>query len=176
MNRRFVIFSLLLVLAVSIFSAGCISPDIPNVSNDTEVQEMYEQAVASLTNPPTGYELLESPIYIHVAVNQEPSPKFNIIDTSLLAPEMDGLGYAVILDGAVVTPIKTGLLIQETNGLLTHITTSENQESDQIRTTINDELNKGGFAVFELTPFSYSNVYRYVSLCIDAGVVSRYQE
>ena len=173
MNRRFVIFSLLLVLAVSIFSAGCISPDVPVVSDDAEVQEMYEQAVASLTNPPEGYERLESPIYVSVAVNQEPSPYLNIMYFDYLSPEMEGYSYGVLLDGAVITPIKTGLLIQETNGLLTHITTSENQESDQIRTTINDELNKGGFAVFELTPFSYSNVYRYVSLCIDAGVVSR---
>ncbi len=38
MNRRFVIFSLLLVLAASIFSAGCISPDVPNVSDNPDVQ------------------------------------------------------------------------------------------------------------------------------------------
>ena len=176
MNRCFVIFSLLLVLAVSIFSAGCISPDVPVVSDDAEVQEMYEQAVASLTNPPEGYERLESPIYVSVAVNQEPSPYLNIMYFDYLSPEMEGYSYGVLLDGAVITPIKTGMLIQETHGHITHITTPKNQESNQITITIDDELNMGEFTVLELTPFSYSIVYRYVSLCIDAGVASRYQE
>ena len=173
MNRRFVIFSLLLVLTVSIFSAGCVSPSVPVVSDDAEVQEMYEQAVASLTNPPTGYELLEAPIYVHVAVNEEPSPKFNIISVDVFAPEMEGYGYVMILDGAVMTPINTGMLIQETNGHITHITMSENQDLDHIKMSIDDEMNIGEFTVLELRSFSYSIIYRYVSLCIDAGVVSR---
>ncbi|HJJ68747.1 MAG TPA: hypothetical protein O0X21_01415 [Methanocorpusculum sp.] len=175
MNRRFVIFSLLLVLAASIFSAGCISPDVPNVSDNPDVQENYEQALSSLTNPPTGYKLLEAPIYVHVAVNEEPSPKYNIVYVDVFAPEMEGWVYAMTLDGAVMTPIKTGMLIQETNGHITHITMSENQDLDQIKMSIDDEMNIGEFTVLELRPSSYSIVYRYVSLCIDAEIVSRYQ-
>jgi hypothetical protein len=93
----------------------------------------------------------------------------------VFAPEMEGCVYAMTLDGAVMTPIKTGMLIQETNGHITHITMSENQDLDQIKMSIDDEMNIGEFTVLELRPSSYSIVYRYVSLCIDAEIVSRYQ-
>ncbi len=52
---------------------------------------------------------------------------------------------------------------------------SENQDLDQIKMSIDDEMNIGEFTVLELRPSSYSIVYRYVSLCIDAEIVSRYQ-
>ncbi|MBQ2772003.1 MAG: hypothetical protein IJD66_05255 [Methanocorpusculum sp.] len=173
MNRRFVIFSLLLVLAASIFSAGCISPDVPNVSDNPDVQEMYEQAVASLTNPPTGYELLEAPVVLHY--DSIPSPNMNIIFAEILDSDKEGLAYAVVLDGAVITPIKTGMLILETNGQLTHITIPDNQESDQIVMITDGDMKKGYFSVLELTEFSYGFIYVYVLKCIDAGVASRNQ-
>lgn len=176
MNRRFVTFLLLLILAVSIFSAGCVSPDVPVVSDNPDVQENYEQAVASLTNPPTGYELLEAPVALHYDLT--PSPNLNIIFADILDSNSakEGLTYAVILDGAVITPIKTGILILETNGQLTHITIPDNQETDQIVMITDGGMKKGYFSVLELTEFSYGFVYAYVLNCIDAGVASRNQE